>query len=102
MALTEENIKEIIRQELAFIIKNDKFVFEKLVQFLDGRNIQLGRGSGTKIGTASDQKLAVYGADPIVQQGAISAPSGGATIDNESRAAISSLITALKNFGITS
>jgi hypothetical protein len=100
--MSEQEIRQIIRDELSFIIKNDKYVFEKLVQFLDGRNIQLGRANGTSIGTSADQKLSVYGETPIVQQGAISAPTGGLTVDSEARTAINSIRQALTNFGITS
>ena len=81
---------------------SDRFIMSTTLQLLDGRNIQLGRGTGTKIGTAADQKLAFYGATPIVRQGAISAPSGGATVDAQSRTAITSIINALRNVGLIS
>lgn len=100
----EEKIREIIRDELEQFIKSDRFVFYKTIQILDGRNIQVGKTTGTKIGTeggATGQKLSVYGVTPVVQAGAISAPSGGTTQDAEARAAINSIRTALTNFGIT-
>lgn len=64
-----------------------------------------GSGGGTlrgmTLGAAATNPLSVYGVTPVVQASAITAPSGGAVQDAESRAAISDLITALKNFGIT-
>lgn len=51
--------------------------------------------------TISGGKIGLYGKTPTSQQSAISNPSGGATIDNESRTAITAVILALKNIGIT-
>lgn len=82
--------------------KVDRTVSEKHIQMLDARNIQVGRKNGTMIGTAADQKLAFYGTTPIAKQSAITAPSGGSTVDANARAAIDAIITALKNMGITS
>lgn len=69
---------------------SDTKVFEKKVQF--NNNVSIGKAL-TKIG--------VYGVTSVVQASAISAPSGGATVDAEARTAINSLRTAIKNFGIT-
>jgi len=104
--MTEDQIRQIIREELSSLIKSDRFTFEKTLQLLDGRNIQTGRGTGTRIGTAPDQKIALYGETPIVQQGAISAPTApGATYAQSEAAstktAIDAIRTALTNFGIT-
>lgn len=91
----------------------DKTVFDKKTYFdqtatfnvpfvlKDGSTITLGSTTGGKIGATGD-KLGFLGATPIVRQSAITAPSGGATQDAESRTAITSLINALKNFGLTS
>lgn len=102
--MDEQQIKKIVKEELQAIFGSDKYIFSKLIQILDGRNIQTGKGVGTKIGTeggATGQKLAVFGVTPVVQAGAISAPSGGATVDAESRTAINLIRTVLTNFGIT-
>ncbi len=75
----------------------DKVIFQNPVYFNNGI---FGGLNGIKIGKSTD-KLGVYGVTPVVQASAITAPSGGATVDTQSRTAISSIITALKNFGIT-
>lgn len=98
--MTEEQIIKIVRDELSTFIKSDKYVFEKLSQVLDGKNFQFGRTTGTKLGTATDQKIGFYGKTPIVQSGVIADPSGGATQDAEARSAISSILTVLRNLGI--
>ena len=46
-------------------------------------------------------KVGFYNKTPISQQSAISAPSGGATVDTQARAAIDSIRTVLTNLGLT-
>lgn len=77
-----------------------KVVFKNGFSFADGSNIPLGTGTGTKIGTATSQKLGFYNKTPITQPAGISAPSGGTTIDSQSRAAISAIISALNSLGL--
>jgi hypothetical protein len=81
--------------------RSDRYLFQKNIQMMDGRTIQVGLGTGTTIGTSTSQKLSFYGVTPIVQTGAITAPSGGGTVDSQARTAITSIINALKNMGIT-
>lgn len=104
--MNEEQIRKIIREELANLIGGDRYTFQKNLQIFDSRNIQLGRTTGTEIGTATDQKLGFYGKTPIVQSGAISAPAGGGSgvtdaIDISARSAINSIRTVLTNTGLT-
>lgn len=98
--MNEEQIRDIIREELAVLIKSDKYVFNKLIQILDGRAIQAGRTHGLTICTAEDQKLGFYGTTPVVKQDAIAQPSGGITVDGEARSAIGDIRVALQNIGI--
>ena len=91
----------VLEGMLSVLIFTDRYVFQKNIQLQDGRNIQVSGGTGTKIGTATSQKLSVYGVTPVVQASAIGAPSGGVTQDTEARTAINSIRTALTNFGIT-
>lgn len=84
----------------------DKYTFQKNLQIFDGRNIILGTSTGTSIGTNAAQKLSIHGVTPVVQANAISAPnSQGSTYSqadvNSIVAAVNSLRTAVKNFGIT-
>lgn len=79
---------------------SDRIIVEKLLQILDGRNIQGGTLTGTQIGTAANQKFGFFGQTPIIQPNAISSPSGGSTIDTQARTAIVALITALVDLGL--
>lgn len=67
---------------------SDRFMFTKHLQIMDGRNIQVAIGVGTKIGTAASQKLGFFGKTPKVQVPTASVPS---TADG--------IITTLKEFG---
>ncbi len=100
--MTPEEVRKIIREELWFIMKgNDKLNFSLPIQIADGRNMSVGKTTGTQIGTESTQKLSVYGVTPVIQQSSISSPTGGATIDSQARSAIDSIRTVLTTFGIT-
>ncbi len=99
--MNEEQIRQIIKEELANLIKIDKYVFNKNIQIMDGRNIQVGRTTGTIIGTETDQKIGIYGNTPVIQAGAITKPTGGSNIDPQARTAIDDLIDKIKAFGIT-
>jgi len=99
--MTPEQIRQIIREELSGLIKSDRIIIEKsLLQFLDGRNIQTGLTTGTKIGTATAQKIGFWNTTPVIQQVAIAQPSGGVTQDAEARTAIVAILTALRNIGL--
>lgn len=88
------------------LLQSDRYTIHKTLQIFDGRNIQVGTTTGTKIGTAATQKLSLWGVTPVVQASAISAPnSPGATyVQGDAQSAvtaINSIRTALKNAGIT-
>ena len=100
--LTEEDIRKIIREELGDFLM-DKFVFSRHIQIMNGRNIQVGKGVGTKIGTATTQKLGFYGATPVDRPDIVGDPSGQVDdLDTEARAAINSIIDRLQELGLMS
>lgn len=89
----------------------DKDVFQNAV-YLNGKLffkdrtgnpmvISLGKVTGAQIGISATEKLGFLGATPVVQQSAITPPSGGATIDSQARTAINSLITLIQKFGLS-
>ena len=56
--------------------------------------------SGIKLGH-STSKVGFFGVTPVGKSGAISSPTGGATVDSQARTAIDSIRTALTQIGIT-
>ena len=62
------------------MVHSDRLVFSKNIQMMDGRNIQLATGTGTKIGTvggASGQKLGFFNKTPVVQQTGVAVSAAG-------------------------
>ena len=98
--VSEQKVREIIRQELGNFLLTDKYVFDKLIQFADGRNIQLGKTTGTKFGTATNQKQSFYGVTPIIQPAKINEPTGGSTQDLQARGAINELRLQQRDIGL--
>jgi len=96
----EQRIKEL-ENRLAQLEKIDRFTIYKLMQITDGKNIQLGKTIGTKIGTETAQKLGFYNATPVDQPDTISDPSGQTNdLDSEARTAINALIDRLQELGL--
>lgn len=85
---------------------SDRYLIQKNLEILGGRNIKLDGVTGTKIGTSTTQKLGFWNATPVVQQTKAVAPSGGGNadndaVDNTARAAINSIIATLTTLGLT-
>jgi hypothetical protein len=82
----EKTVKQLTNV-LSSILQNSsatKVYFKNQVQF-DGQG-----------------QIGFFGKDPIKKPAAITAPSGGATVDTQARTAISTIITTLQNLGLTS
>lgn len=65
----------------------------------NGANIALGSTTGTKIGTATTERLGFYNATPVTRRAFVAAPTGGIAVDTEARAAINSLRQILIDLG---
>jgi len=97
----------VLENFIADFVYSDRYISQKHFQFLDGKNIQFAKGTGTKIGTESTQKIGFLGATPIVQQAVISAPTAPSSVYSQAEAtstvtAVNLIIAVLKNFGLTS
>jgi hypothetical protein len=66
----------------------------------DAVNLAFGTTTGTKIGTATTQKIAFFNSTPVVQPAAQADASGGGTVDAEARTAINGLLAKLRTLGI--
>ncbi len=118
--MTPEQVRQIIREELANILKIDRYSFDKNIAIFDGKNILLGTGNGNKIGTAITEKLGLYNATPVTQfptnnggtfsqiglftqnstDAVYSNSTFGGTSVGTNRYTIGDIVTALKKLGI--
>lgn len=77
----------------------DKMVLTKPL-VLNNTDIIIEGTKGLNIGKNTTDKIGFYGESPVTQPTAVTSPSGGTTIDSESRTAINSLITKLQSLGL--
>jgi len=103
--MDEQRVRQIIREELANIIWTDRYVFDKHLQLLDARNFQVGTIGGTKIGTATNQKLGFYGADPVDQPATVDDASAQGALYNQSNVqsiadTVNTVIDRLQELGL--
>ena len=94
---------EELENKISALIASDRYTIQRTIQMFDGRNIQLAKGTGTKIGTESTQKIGFLGKTPVSQQASIADPSGAgdAGVDQPARTAINSILDVLDAFGFT-
>lgn len=93
--MNEEQVRAIIHDELQEFLASDRYIFHKTVQHLDGRNIQYGLTTGTKLGTSTSQKIGFFGETPVVQPPALTA-ADGSTVDGTYGAAEASVINNIR------
>lgn len=89
--MTPDQVRAIFREELKSLIYSDRYLFAKKLQLQDGVNIQLATGTGTKIGTATTQKLGFFNKTPVSQQ---------LKANHNNWAATSDVVSALVNLGL--
>lgn len=104
--MNEDQIRQIIRQELQEFLGSDRYTFQKDLEIFDFRDVKLGKTTGTKFGTETDQKLAFYGTTPRIQYPSLGPllPSVGATYDqtevNQIRDRVVSIQQLLQAYGL--
>lgn len=74
--MNEEQVIRLIRQELQNFLGSDRYTFQKDIEIFDFRNIQVGKTTGTKIATETDQKLGFFGTTPVDQPATVTNASG--------------------------
>lgn len=100
--MNEQQIRQIIREELKTLLKSDRYTFEKTIQILDGRNIQLGKTTGTIIGTQATQKIGFFGKAPVVRHAVGGASTAGGTYTSTEQNMLQALWDALRAYGLLS
>lgn len=74
---------------------------DSTIEMSDAKDIKVQTTTGTKIGTATAQKIGFWNTTPVAQQAHISDPTGGGTVDAEARTAINSINALLATLGLT-
>ncbi len=115
--MPEEQIRQLIREEISGLFATERYTFQKHLQLFDGRDIQVGKGVGTKIGIeggSTGQKLGFFSATPIVEPSSTGEANGftaggGTTVDHLSTWTgnvgstayrLSDIVKHLKNLGL--
>lgn len=62
----KQRIQELENFMNSFVY-SDRYISQKHFQFLDGKDVNFGADKGTRIGVTLNQKLAFWGATPVVQ-----------------------------------
>ena len=95
--MNEEQVRAIIHQELAGLLKSNRYVFERDIEIADGRNIRFSGNNGGRVGQSASSKIGFYGKTPAIQPPATAHADGtlaGAT------AQLNLLIDRLQNVGL--
>lgn len=92
-----------LKRLVNFLVRTDRYVFARDLQIEDNRNIRLSGTTGSRIGTASTQKMGFFGGTPIVRPSAVSIPTiTGSDSDASARQAISDLYNnVIKALGLS-
>ncbi len=103
--MNEEQVRQIIKEEMAKIFHSEKYHFSRDIQIANGRNIETGVSVGTMIGTSTTQKIGLYGKTPVARQAAIVYPnvqtSSYVQADAETlRSAITDILNRLETIGM--
>jgi hypothetical protein len=69
---------------------------DRSITVSDGGNVVLGTTTGTKIGTATTQKIGFYNATPVVQPTAVANATDAATVITQ----LNALLAKLRTLGI--
>jgi hypothetical protein len=85
-----------ITNSYSFFVNAGASYFGGNLQIADTANIVLATGTGTKIGTATTQKLGFFDKAPVVQPTAVA----DATTEAEAVTQLNALLTRLRNLGI--
>ncbi|MHB8359793.1 MAG: hypothetical protein ACYDCP_09910 [Thermoplasmataceae archaeon] len=83
------------------LITDGRIAFDVVGSFLDGVNLTLGTTTGTKIGTATTQKLGFFGKTPIVQP-TMGAATAGASYTSNEQTMLQAVYNAVRTLGLGS
>lgn len=75
--MDEQDVRRIIEEVLTtrFGDRGTDMVIDRRMRLLDGRNIRLGRTTGTQLGTNAEELLGFYGGTPVNKPPLVASPS---------------------------
>jgi hypothetical protein len=82
--------------EVAAASKNKRITLTELFKIPDAVDIATGTTTGTKIGTATTQKIGFYDTTPVVQPAAVADATDAATVITQ----LNALLAKLRTLGI--
>lgn len=82
-------------------ITDARVAFNVIGSFVDGVNLTFGTSTGTQIGTAASQKLAFFGATPIVQP-TMGAATAGTSYTSHEQTMLQAVYNAVRALGLGS
>ncbi len=94
----DPNQQEIRIQQLEKTVKQLNDILSSILQNSNATKIYFKN----QVQFDAQGLIGFFGKDPIKKPAAITAPSGGATVDSQSRTAISTIITTLQSLGLIS
>ena len=81
--LAQSNKRLALLENLVFdLMRTNKYRFSKSIQMQDGRNMEFNTGTGTRIGTATGQKISFWDVTPIIQPAAAAQAAVTGTADS--------------------
>lgn len=110
---TEERITHL-ENIVNMLLKSDRMILDRTLEFQNGRGIQFSTALGGYIGTGITQKLGFYGTAPVVQQSytgdttGMTTPGGAAIQENSglggglgtTKYTVHGIVKALKLYGL--
>ena len=88
-----------ILQRLNKLENSNAYTFQKNIQILDGKNIQLGGTVGTQIGVPTS-KIGFFGVAPVAVPNVNTVSSGSSASDGVARTGVNAIIAALTSLGL--
>jgi hypothetical protein len=82
-------------------VTDARISFQVIGSFLDGVDLTFGTSTGTRLGTAPNQKLGFFGTPPVIQP-TLGAATAGATYTTNERAMLNAVYAAVRALGLGS
>ena len=93
-------VRDIIREELSFFFKHEKYTVNRPMEFGQGGSITGLKTFDFGAINTTATTIGLYGETPVAQGSTVSSPTGGVTVDSQARTAIDAIIARIQAIGI--